>query len=152
MKFEEIIISEILKIRELGIDELEQAYPVIHQLRTHLSLEEYISHVKAMIPYGYQVVCLFEGDNVVTYAGFAEQLNMYYGNHIWVYDLVTDNEKQGNGYGKILLSHIERLAKDNSLSCVALSSGIQREDAHRFYEKGMGYNKTGYVFNKNMKK
>ena len=150
MKFEEILISDILKIRELGIDELEQAFPVISQLRTHLSLEEYISFVKVMKLSGYQIVCLFESEKVVTYAGFAKLVNLHDGSHVWVYDLVTDSARQGKGYGKLLLSYIEKWAKDNLLSRIALSSGFQREGAHRFYEKAMNYNKTSYVFKKNM--
>jgi GNAT superfamily N-acetyltransferase len=137
-----------LKIRELGADELELAYPVVKQLRTHLSLEEYVACVKAMLPNGYRAVCLFEGDTVAAYAGFSRQLNLYYGDHVWVYDLVTDKEKRGMGYGKALLGYIEQWVKDNSLNCIALSSGLQRKEAHRFYENGMGYCKTSYVFKK----
>ena len=150
MKFEEILISDILKIRELGIDELEQAFPVISQLRTDLSLEEYVSFVKVMKLSGYRIVCLFENGKIVSYAGFAKMVNLNDGSHIWVYDLVTDSTKQGNGYGKLLLSYIEKWAEDNLLSRIALSSGLQREGAHKFYEKAMNYNKTSYVFKKNL--
>ncbi len=31
---------------------------------------------------------------------------------------------------------------------VALSSALHRTDAHRFYEKHMGYDKVGYSFTK----
>lgn len=148
MRVENVAISETLAIREIETDKLAQVYPLIHQLRQHLSLEEYIAHVEAMIPNGYKVACLFENGDPVAYAGFAEQLNLYYGHHVWVYDLVTEAKKRGGGYGKILLSYIEKWAKDNALSCVALSSGLEKERAHRFYEKGMGYNKAGYVFKK----
>jgi GNAT superfamily N-acetyltransferase len=142
--------DKTLKIKRLEIDELEQVYPIINQLRTHLSLEEYVLQVKAMISNGYQIICLFEGDNIVSYAGFANLINLYYGNHVWIYDLVTDKEKRGKGYGKLLLSHIEKWAEDNSLSCVALSSGLQRKNSHKFYEKGMNYDRTSYVFKKNL--
>jgi len=151
MKFEEISISDTLMIKELEIGELEQAFPVVSQLRTHLSFDEYIEIVKAMKPGGYQIVCLFENDRIVSYAGFARLINLYYGDHVWVYDLVTDKDKQGKGYGRILLSHIEKWAKDYKLSCVALSSGFQREGAHIFYEKAMDYKKVSYVFKKSMK-
>ena len=151
MKFEEISISETLRIRELEIDEIEQAFPVISQLRTHLGLDEYVALVKTMKSSGYQVICLFECEKIVSYAGIAKLVNLYYGNHIWVYDLVTDKAKQGSGYGKLLLSHIEKFAEDNLLNCVALSSGLQREGAHKFYEKTMNYNKVSYVFKKDLR-
>jgi GNAT superfamily N-acetyltransferase len=143
-------VSEILKIREIKVEELEQAFPVIGQLRTHLSINEYIKIVKDMIPNGYRVICLFENDKIVSYAGFARLINLYYGDHIWVYDLVTDENKRSGGYGKLLLSHIEKTAENNSLNCVALSSGLPKENAHRFYENAMGYLKVSYVFKKNI--
>ena len=145
MELKEAIISENLRIRELKIDELELAFPVVNQLRPHLSLEEYIEIVKQMMPTGYQIACLFDCGKVVAYAGFARLIILHYGDHIWVYDLVTDENKRGNGYGKLLMSYIEKLAMDNSLQCVALQSGFQRIDAHRFYENA-GYDKVSFVF------
>jgi len=130
-------VSDII-IRELTTNDLPQAFPVVSQLRAHLSLDEYINLVKAMKPDGYLAIGLFENGKIVSYAGFAKLINLYYGEHIWVYDLVTDEAKRGKGYGKRLLLHIEKYAKDNRLGCVALSSGIQRGEAHGFYEKTMG--------------
>ena len=145
-KLEKKKISDILTIRELEINELEQAFPIISQLRTHLSLKEYIGIVKIMADNGYKIVCLFENDEIVSYMGFAKLINLYYGEHIWIYDLVTDERKRSQGYGKLLLSYIEEYAKDNRLNCVALSSNIQRQDAHRFYERTMDYERVSYVF------
>ena len=147
MKLTETIISENLRIRELKIDELELAFPVISQLRPHRSLEEYIQIVKEMNHTGYRIACLFECGKVVAYAGFARLTILHYGDHVWVYDLVTDENKRGNGYGKLLMSYIEKLAEENALQCVALQSGFQRVDAHRFYEN-IGYDKVSYVFKK----
>jgi len=140
----------MIEIKELDINELEQAFPIVKQLRTHLNFEDYVELVKKMKPHGYQIFCLFENGKIVSYAGFAILTNLYYGEHIWVYELVTDEANRNKGYGKLLLSHIEKYAKNNSLNCVALSSGLQKEDAHRFYETGMNYNKVSYVFKKNL--
>ncbi|MCL2593639.1 MAG: GNAT family N-acetyltransferase [Defluviitaleaceae bacterium] len=149
IKLKESKISDILKIKEVKLSELEQAFKVLNQLRPNLCFEEYIEIVKNMDRY--QVVCLFENEEVVSYAGFSKQANLYYGNHIWVYDLVTDEAKRGQGLGRILLSYLEECARENSLNCVALSSGLARVDAHKFYEKAMNYDKVSYVFKKNLK-
>ena len=148
MELKEIIISEALKIRELEMNELSLAFPVITQLRPHLaSLTEFTDAVKIMKREGYRIACLFENGQIVTYAGFARLYNLYYGDHIGVYELVTDSAKRGMGYGAMVLSYIEQFARDNSLKCVALSSGLQRVDAHRFYENA-GYDKVSFVFQK----
>jgi GNAT superfamily N-acetyltransferase len=143
-------MSETLTIKELGVNELKQAFSIVSQLRTHLTLEKYIETAKAMMIGGYKVVCLFEGGEIVSYAGFAELINLYYGEHIWVYELVTDKNKRNKGYGEMLLLHIENYANDNGLSCVALSSGLQRENAHSFYENKMSYEKVSYVYKKSI--
>ena len=83
MKLNEVIISETLKIRELKVEELNQAFPIVSQIRPHfLNPEEFIEAVKAMRLKNYQMVCLFENDQIVSYAGFAKLLNLYYGEHI----------------------------------------------------------------------
>jgi len=150
MYLREVIVSDGLVIRELGEVGLEQAYPVIHQLRTHLNFEEYVTVVKEMRKRGYQIFCLFEGEKVVSYAGFVQTVNMYYGNHIWVYDLVTDEGARGKGYGQILLSHLESYGKSKGSERVALSSRFHMKAAHKFYEEGCDYNKIGYVFLKDL--
>ena len=140
----------MVEIKEIGIDELKQAFPVVRQLRPHLNEDEYIETAGIMISNGYQIFCVFEDSEIVSYAGIAVLTNLYYGKHIWVYELVTDETKRGKGYGNLLLSHIEKYGKDNSLNCIALSSGLQREKAHNFYEKAMDYDKVSYIFKKNL--
>ena len=77
-------------------------------------------------------------------------ITLYYGRFVWVCDLVTDKNKRSNGYGERLLSYVHKWAKENSYENVALSSGLQRADAHRFYEEKMGYDKVSYVFKKTL--
>ena len=55
------------------------------------------------------------------------------------------------GYGEKLLSYIHKWANENKYESVALSSGLQRTDAHRFYENKMGYDKVSYVFKASLK-
>ena len=149
MKFNEIKISESLIIKEVDDDGLAAVFPVIAQLRPHFCLEKYVTLVKEMKTQGYRAICLYEEGAAVAYAGFVVLQNLYYGRHIWIYDLVTDEARQGRGFGKILLSGIERWGKDNRLENVALQSGFVREGAHRFYES-MGYVKPSAVFRKEL--
>ena len=151
MELREMVISENLLIRELGTNELELAFPVVSQLRPHRSLQEYIEIVKEMMQTGYQIACLFDGGRVVSFAGFIRHKILHYGDHIWVYDLVTDENHRGKGYGKLLMSYIEKLAEEHGVQCIALQSGFQRVDAHRFYEN-IGYEKVSFVFTKECKK
>jgi GNAT superfamily N-acetyltransferase len=151
MKFEEVVLSENLRIRELVGEEIIESFSVIGQLRTNLTLEKFKEYLKTMTPQGYQVICLFENSEIVSYAGIICLTNLYFGKHIWVYDLVTSEKRRSNGYGKLLLSHIEIWAKNNKCETIALSSGLQRERAHLFYQDIMKYEKKSYDFVKEIK-
>lgn len=143
-------ISDAIKIKEITVDQLGAAFPVVSQLRKHLNLGEFIDIVKAMKPGGYRMVCLYENEEIVSYAGFAKLVNLYYGEHIWVYDLITDENKRGTGYGKLLLLAIEKYACDSGLSCIALSTRVQNEKAQKFYEITMDFDKISYVYKKEL--
>lgn len=136
-------------IRELSTqDELKEAFLIMKQLRTHLSEALFLSMVEEMKPAGYTVFGCFDDEQLVAVAGFSITVNLYYGKHVWVYDLITDQHTRSKGYGEELLNFIESFALHNNCNCVALSSGLQRVDAHRFYEDKMGYSKMSYVFKK----
>jgi len=51
-----------------------------------------------------------------------------------------------------LYSRVHQWAKENNYNIVSLSSGLQRVDAHRFYEEKMQYDKVSYVFLKRLSK
>lgn len=78
-------------------------------------------------------------------------ITLYYGRFVWVCDLVSDANVRSKGYGDKLLTYVQNWAKENHYESVALSSGLQRTDAHRFYEKKMGYDKVSFVFKKNLR-
>ncbi|WAA09135.1 GNAT family N-acetyltransferase [Fervidibacillus albus] len=136
------------KYKEL-VSEKERllAFPLINQLRTHLNENDYMSLVKeAVEKEGYRQFGLFEKDEIVAVIGFQPMITLYYGKFIWVCDLVTDSRKRSKGYGEKLLNFLHEYAKKEGYEKIALSSGLQRLDAHRFYEQKMNYVKVSYVF------
>ena len=117
------------------------------QLRTHLDEGSYLELVsEAQEKEGYKIFALFDGNDIVAVIGFQPMITLYYGRFIWVCDLVTDVNNRSKGYGEKLLSYIHKWANENKYESVVLSSGLQRTDAHRFYENKMDYNKVSYVF------
>ncbi|MFP9193799.1 GNAT family N-acetyltransferase [Natronosalvus vescus] len=99
-----------------------------------------------MIDDGYRLFAVSVDDEIVALAGVGIQVNMYYGRHVWVYELVTDADHRSEGHGLKLLSFVEDWAEENNCELVALSSGLQREDAHRFYEERAGMERASYVY------
>lgn len=132
-------------------DEIKQAYPVMKQLRTHLDEERFLSLVmEAQVEENYRLFAIVDENEIAALVGFQPMITLYNGRFIWVCDLVTDASKRSKGYGEKLLSFVHTLAKKEGYECISLSSGLQRIDAHRFYEKKMEYDKVSYVFNKSL--
>lgn len=133
-------------------EEMRAAYPVIKQLRTHLDETTYLRLVEeARQTDNYRMFALIEDEKIVAVTGFKPMITLYYGRFIWVCDLVTDEAVRSKGYGEKLLQFVEEFAEEHNFSSVALSSGLSREDAHRFYEDKMDYEKVSYVFKKSLK-
>lgn len=141
--------NHIAIIKELKDEnQWKKAFLVMKQLRINLNEETYLQLLKSMIKEGYRMFALFEGGQIVAVTGIIELTNLYYGKHIWVYDLITDESKRSQGYGEKLLSFVAEWGKERGCEVVALSSGLARTDAHKFYERKMKYTKTSYVFRK----
>jgi GNAT superfamily N-acetyltransferase len=139
-----------VKVVELRDDaELRAAWPVMRQLRGHLSEDRWVELTKLMFEDGYRLLSLQDGEGrVAALAGIRVATNLYYGRHVWVYELVTDGAGRSKGRGRALLGHVEEIAAAEGCEIVALSSGVQRADAHRFYERHMGYDRVSYTFTK----
>lgn len=139
---------ETVTIKEIqSQNEVLEAFPVMKQLRTHLDERTYLELVKdAQEKDRYKMFALLDGNKIVAVTGFKPMITLYYGRSVWICDLVTDINKRSNGYGEKLLTYVHQWAKENKYESVALSSGLPRTDAHRFYEDKMHYDRVSYVF------
>lgn len=139
-------------IRELSTErDWLEAYPVMKQLRTHLSQERFLVLTReATVSGGYKLAALYEDGKIKAVTGFMPMITLYNGKSIWVCDLVTDSSVRSKGYGEKLLNYVETWAKNNGYDNISLSSGLQRVDAHRFYEDKMDYVKKSYVYLKEL--
>nr|WP_179115748.1 GNAT family N-acetyltransferase [Bacillus sonorensis] len=129
--------------------ERKEVYPVMKQLRPHLDESAFLELVETLQKTeNYKLLALYSNDVPVSLAGFSKRVTLNQGAHVWVEDLVTCEKHRSKGYGKQLLSAVEEWAKQQGCRSVALSSGTQRRDAHRFYEEKMKYNKASYLYRK----
>lgn len=90
-----------------------EAYPVMAQLRTELTLEKYLLLLKEMARDGYMLFALYENMQIVAVAGLSWRVNFYSERHIFVYDLVTDEKYRSRGYGEKLLQYLHQSGKEN---------------------------------------
>lgn len=94
----------------------------------------------------YQIFVACDDNKVVGYIGCVSYLAFELENEgMKVIALAVSKEYRRNGIGTQLLKTAEQWAKDNNIEVVLLNSGIQRADAHAFYES-QGYYRKSYGF------
>ncbi len=126
--------------------QIRDCYPVIQQLRPHLSCDDYLQSVSEQFTAGYQLAYIRTGEHVVAVAGFRVGQSLAWRKYLYVDDLITDEAHRSKGYGKQLLDWLASEARRQGCSQLHLDSGIQRKDAHRFYEReGLTFSSHHYT-------
>lgn len=113
--------------------DLDRCFPVMVQLRPHLSREEFIDRVRRQQQAGYQLAYVEAANQIRAVAGFRCLENLYSGRLLYVDDLVTDANDRSQGYGKALLDWLISYAREQGCASFELDSGVHRSLAHRFY-------------------
>jgi GNAT superfamily N-acetyltransferase len=125
-----------MNIRIAATDvEITDCYPVMRELRPHIAQEQFLSRVRDQEKSGYRLAFVQGQDGVVAVAGFRVGENLAWGRFLYVDDLVTLAAQRSKGYGAMLLVWLKEYAAKEGCLQLHLDSGIQRKDAHRFYER-----------------
>ncbi|HQT01407.1 MAG: GNAT family N-acetyltransferase [Hydrogenophilales bacterium 16-64-46] len=128
--------------------EIAACYPVIRELRPHIAEDQFLSRVRSQEKTGYQLAFVEQSDGVVAVTGFRVGENLAWGRFLYVDDLITLPCHRSNGFGTSLLSWLREFAVKKGCVQMHLDSGIQRKDAHRFYEReGMSMASFHFVEN-----
>ena len=138
-----------MQIRELDLKELYTVYDVLKQLRGELSYKEFEDLIYEMRHMEYKMIGIMEGEVLLCYAGIAIQTNLYHKRHLYIFDFVTQVQYRNQGYGQMMLEYLIDYAKVGMCENIILSSGFEKEDAHRFYES-QGFIKKSFVFFKKL--
>ncbi len=124
-----------MEVRQIFAHEIESAFPVVVELRTHLDLEEFVSSVQHQSQLGYELWGAFEGRTILGAIGFRPVHSLSRGAHLFVDDLVVTEKQRTHGIGRALMDCAEREARRHGLGAVYLDS---RATALAFYAK-LGY-------------
>ena len=134
-----------MQIREISLQELDSAFELVRHLRTNLDYDTFEDRVYAMRHQEYTMTGIFEQGELVCFAGYSVLVNLAHGRHLFLFDLITHPQMRSRGYGKEMLLYLRDQGKIKQCERIVLSSGWQRKDAHRFYEKE-GFESTGALF------
>jgi GNAT superfamily N-acetyltransferase len=111
---------------------LKRAESVHRQLRTALPAD-YESKMKRVFAGGARMCVATEGGAVRGVAVYRINENTFEGLHLYVDDLVTDENLRSKGVGHALMQHLQGLARAARCEAYTLDSGTQRQQAHKFY-------------------
>ena len=137
---------EIVELRSAA--ERTEVLPILRQLYPSLDEGRYAALLAEMIDDGYRQFALRnEAAEIVALAGVAVHINLYYGRHLYIYDLVVKEEARSKGYGRLLMDHVEGVARREGCETAALACDLEREGALRLYER-RGYQKPSYAMRK----
>ena len=134
----------------ISVEQWEEAYPIMKQLRTDLDKHQYFELMDLMRKDGYRLFAYFQGEEMAAIIGISVRVNFYNKRHVVVHDLVTTELERSKGIGEKLLAFIHEWAKENGAKYVSLESALPRTDAHRFYEDKFEYDKWCYSFRKEL--
>ena len=92
---------EIVELRSPA--QRKEALPILRELYPSLDEGRYWTLLAEMLDDGYrQFAVRNEAAQIVALAGVAVHVNLYYGRHLYVYDLVVKEDARSKGYGGCL--------------------------------------------------
>lgn len=98
---------------------------------------------------GYHLFGGYLDGELVAVAGVLVEHLLHHTRHAWLYDLVVDEPRRGNGHGTAMVEHVERWAAERDCDSVALASPLGKKSIHRFYGE-QAHTKWGYIIEKEL--
>lgn len=116
--------------------ELEKCFPVMKELRPHLSIEEFLSiYETAHKNDAYEIIAIEENGQTMALMGYRFLYDFVRGKHVYIDDLVTTKNARSRGFGAELLNYAEKMAEQTNCRSLRLCTGLDNEGGIKFYER-----------------
>ncbi len=129
---------------------LTHSEAVHRQLRPSLPVD-YVGRMREVFASGADMAVCVRDDKVCGVTVFRILEKTYSGRELYCDDLITDEALRSTGVGHALIAYMEKVANEHSCDCLALDSGTQRQQAHKFYFRE-GLTVPAFHFSKPLKK
>ena len=113
--------------------EIEDCYPVMAELRGHLTRDEFVRRVKRQAETGGYLLAYLRDGEIRAVAGFRFLECLAWERILYVDDLVSASGDRSKGYGSALFDWLVDYAREHGCTQLHLDSRVTRFDAHRFY-------------------
>lgn len=133
-----------------GEADLKRCYPVMKELRPHLSFEDYLSIYKqAHASDGFEIVAIENSEGILAIMGYRFLSDYVRGRHVYVDDLVSTERARSQGLGAELLKYAEKVAAESGCKSLRLCTGIENERGITFYNRN-GWTKRAFAYTKKL--
>ncbi|QDK42559.1 hypothetical protein DOM21_14090 [Bacteriovorax stolpii] len=126
-------------------EDLKLFFPVLKELRPHLSFDEYLKiYQEAHASDQYELVALVENEKIMGIMGYRVLCDFVRGRHLYIDDLVS--VEKSKGHGAKLLIYAEKKAQE--LDCTGglrLCAVLENSGGIKFYERN-GWKARAYAF------
>jgi len=116
-------------------EQLNSIATVLLQLRPQYDQDSLIRQIKKQQATGFNIAYHVIDGQVSFVAGFVITEKLAWGKALYVDDLVTDNTLRSQGAGKAMIAWLKNHGREQGCLELHLDSGMQRKDAHRFYDR-----------------
>jgi len=123
------------EVRRLEPGEWAAVFPIVLQLRPHLTAAQFLSQVRRQSHSGYELVGAFRAGRIVGVLGMRPVHTLTRGPHLHVDDIIIDERERKAGGGRALMNYAEADARARGMATVFLDA---RPAAIGFY-KTLGY-------------
>ena len=111
---------------------LAAAESVHRQLRPQLP-PDYARRMAEIFAGGAEMAVAVEEGRVTGLTVFRVLEKTFTGRELYCDDLITDERQRSKGVGRALIQYMERVGRERRCDYLALDSGTQRQQAHKFY-------------------
>ncbi|MCI9087023.1 MAG: GNAT family N-acetyltransferase [Clostridia bacterium] len=139
-----------MEIREIILDDLDRVFELLNNLyhgKLNFSRFQEIYKLKLEDENNYYIVAIKERKIVAILTAELQEKLHRDNKQLFIEDLIVDESYRSQGIGKALLQNAVDYARINNCNVVELTSYIDNEKAHKFYETN-NFVKHSYKFKK----
>jgi ribosomal protein S18 acetylase RimI-like enzyme len=131
-------------------EDIRSCFAVMKELRPHLVEGEFLKLVRHLSETTrFQLAFVAVEGQVKAVAGFRISEWLAAGRYLEIEDLVAKEGERSHGHGGALFDWLVAYARERDCDQVRLVSRMDRENAHRFYER-KGMTRFAYYFSMNL--
>lgn len=122
------------EIREIiGVDEMMKQFDLLRLLTPNLTQPLAKEMLEEMIANKYRMIGVFDNLVCVALSGIWLGTKLYSGRYLEIDNFVTHPGYRSKGVGKLLVTYIENIAKEEHCKCMMLDAYVTNPAAHKFY-------------------